>query len=139
AASIGSRSPHLHTGAVGKLLLAARDDQGVNRYLDTNSPLYRYTERTPTTPEQVWSELRAIRTTGYSVSDEEIAVGMYGIAAPIFDRRGALAAAITIAAPMSRSRPDERAVHQKVVVEAGRRISSNLGCRTTGGPAQIRM
>ncbi len=130
AATVGSRSDHLHAGAVGKVFLAARDDAAVDAYLAAHAPLRRYTERTPVTPEAVWAELRLARAQeGSAVSDEEVAAGMYGIAAPIRDRRGAVVAAVTLSAPLSRAGEDERCLHREVVVEAGRRISANLGYR----------
>jgi DNA-binding IclR family transcriptional regulator len=129
AAEVGSRSPHLHAGAVGKVLLAARDDAAIDRYLAAQAPLHRFTARTPITAEAVWAEVRSVRAGGYAVSDQEVAEGMYGIAAPVRDRRGEVAAAVTLSAPVARTGPRERERHRAVVVEAGRRISTNLGFR----------
>jgi DNA-binding IclR family transcriptional regulator len=97
AAFVGARAECLHAGAVGKLFLAARDDAAIDRYLAEHAPLRRYTARTPVTPDAVWAELSSVRAQGYAVSDEEVEVGMYGIAAPVRDRRGAVK-------PRSRSR-----------------------------------
>ena len=128
-ASIGSRSPDLHAGAVGKLFLAHKSEREIERYFTEREPLLRYTAYTPISREAVSQEIRTIRAQGYSISNEEVAEGMYGIAAPIRDRRGSVVAAITIAVPVSRSRPDERERHQTVVIDAARRISANLGYR----------
>lgn len=129
AASVGSRSDHLHAGAVGKVFLAARDDAEIDRYLAEHAPLHRFTARTPVTSDTVRIEVAAIRAQGYAISDEEVAIGMYGIAAPIRDRRGGVVAAIILSAPMSRASEEERRVHREVVVEASRRVSVNLGYR----------
>jgi len=129
AATVGSRSDHLHAGAVGKLLLAARDDAAIDRYLVEQAPLRGFTARTPATPDAVWAEVRCTRAQGYALSDEEVAEGMYGIAAPVRDRRGTVAAAITLSAPLTRAGESERTLHRQVVIEAGRRISESLGYR----------
>jgi IclR family acetate operon transcriptional repressor len=129
SATVGSRSSDLHTGAVGKLILSARPDGVIHDFLSRHVPLKRYTDKTPVTIDAVLAEVRAIRELGYSVSDEEIAEGMYGIAAPVLDRTGQFVAAVTLSAPITRANPDQRARHRDVMVEAGRRISMNLGFR----------
>jgi IclR family KDG regulon transcriptional repressor len=129
AATVGTRSNHFHAGAVGKLFLAARDDAAIDAYLAAHAPLRPLTDRTPVTAEAVRAEVRAARAQGYATSEEEVAAGMYGIAAPVRDRRGAVVAAITLSAPLSRASEAERCVHREVVVEAGRRVSGNLGYR----------
>jgi len=128
-AGIGSLSGHLHAGAVGRVLLAYSDDAAVDRYLDHNEPLHTFTDRTPKTREEVWRFIREIRTQGIAVSDGEVASGMYGIAAPIRNRTGAVVAGITLAATISRSAPEDRERHRALLTEAAKRISSNLGYR----------
>ena len=54
---------------------------------------------------------------------------MYGVAAPIYDRREALVGAITLSAPILRAGPDEQTRHIVAVTESARRISTNLGSR----------
>ena len=129
AAGLGSRVGHLHAGAAAKVLLAARGDAAVERYLATHQPFERLTARTLVTPESIRAEIQTVRALGLAVSDEEVAEGMYGVAAPIRDRRREVVAAITLAAPVSRAGPAERDCHRSAVVEAGRRISHNLGFR----------
>jgi DNA-binding IclR family transcriptional regulator len=126
-AALGSRSPHLHAGAVGKLLLAQKSDLEIEHYFATSSPLHAYTSRTPVTAEVLWPEIRAIRQQGFAFSDQEVAEGMYGIAAPVRDRRGESLAAITLAAPAHDG--DQREAHRLAVIDAARRISAQLGYR----------
>jgi DNA-binding IclR family transcriptional regulator len=135
AASVGSRSPGLHAGAAAKILLAARDDEAVDRYLACHQPLARFTARTLTSPAAIRAEIETVRARGYAVSDEEVAEGMYGIAAPIRDRRGTVAGAITLSAPLARAGEVERTLHREAMVEAARRISTNLGYRA-GAPVE---
>jgi DNA-binding IclR family transcriptional regulator len=129
SAAIGSRAGDLHAGAVGKLILSTWSDERVAGLLANNTPLKRFTANTPVTADAVLAEIRTIRERGYSVSDEEIADGMYGIAAPIVDRTGRFTAALSLSAPVSRANPEQRIRHRDAIVEAGRRISSNLGFR----------
>lgn len=132
AAAIGSRATFLHAGAVGKVLLAGEDDEVIDRYLTGHTPLVPLTRHTPTTRDAVWAEIRRIRASGYAISDEEVAEGMYGIAAPIRDRTGRTIAAITLSAPLSRAGEKERDLHREAILTAGRRISEHLGYRAGG-------
>jgi DNA-binding IclR family transcriptional regulator len=127
-AAVGSRSTHLHAGAVGKLFLSFKSDEEIDRFLAQQEPLHCYTAKTPITRDAIWREILAIRAQGYSVSDEEIADDMYGVAAPIRGRREEVVGAITIAAPSSRS-AQERARNQTAVIDAARRTSAHLGYR----------
>jgi IclR family pca regulon transcriptional regulator len=129
ASGIGSHSAFLHAGAAGKLLLAFLPDEAVTRYLATNQPLHRFTDQTIGAAEELRAAVRAIRRQGNAVSLGEVAEGMYGIAAPVRDRRGEVVAAVALAASLAGSRPAERDRHLAVVIEAARRISINLGYR----------
>lgn len=131
---IGSRGADIHSGAVGKLLLASRPDDAIRRYLAAHTPLRRYTRHTPVTEEAVWQEIADVRAEDFSVSNEEIAEGMYGSAAPIRDCRGEVVGAITIAAPISRAGATEREHHRTLLSEAARRASLNLGFRAEAAP-----
>lgn len=131
---IGSRGAELHTGAVGRLLLSARPDDAIRRYLAAHTPLRRYTRHTPTTEDAVWTEITRVRAEDFSISNEEIAEGMYGSAAPIRDCRGEVVGAITIAAPVSRAGASEREHHRTLLTEAARRASLNLGYRAEAAP-----
>ena len=129
AQMLGARSPENHAGAAARVFLAAKPDAGVERFLTSHGPLERLTPWTIVDPDQLRADLIQVRQQGYAVSDQEVAVGMYGVAAPIYDRREALVGAITLSAPILRAGPDEQARHIVAVTEAARRISTNLGSR----------
>ena len=126
SARIGVRFP-LHAGAIPKVLLAFSDDATIAGYLARNEPLRPFTARTVRTADELWSEMRAIRRVGVSVSDEDLDEGACAIAAPIFDRNGKVVAGVSIAAPTARFGPAERDHYREMVTEAGGRISRNLG------------
>src|SRR5215213_9878853 len=60
------------------------------------------------------------RTLLASRSDAEIDEGMYGIAAPVFDRRGALVAAVSLVAPLVRAGAAERERHLALLLDAAK-------------------
>ena len=85
----------LHAGA-GALVLLAWDPEPTARRLLAAAPLERFTPRTIVVLRDLVRELAASRERGYSVCDEEIELGVRSLAVPVFDRRGAIAAAMTI-------------------------------------------
>lgn len=129
AGGIGSRSTHLHAGAAGKLMLAFGADERIAHYLAANSPLHRFTDKTCATADDLWAEIERIRHDGYAVSLGEVHAEMYGVAAPVRDRRGKFVAAVALAASLVRTESAERERQTAAVIEAARRISTNLGYR----------
>lgn len=71
--SIGSRLP-AHATALGKALLAARDDETVQSLI--SPPLVSLTGRTITEWDQLAAELAATRDRGYAIDDGEAADGL---------------------------------------------------------------
>lgn len=129
AGGIGSRSTHLHAGAAGKLLLAFSLDERIARYLAAHDPLHRFTPRTCATADDLWAAIRQVRQDGYAVSLGEVSEEMYGIAAPVRDRRGDLVATVTLAASLVGTGSGERDRQTAAMIETARRISTNLGYR----------
>jgi IclR family transcriptional regulator, pca regulon regulatory protein len=106
---VGSRLPAYCT-SMGKALLAFMPPDRLRATLErvvfgTHGP------RALTTRRALASELRGIRESGISISDEELGHGLRSIAAPVLDRSGNAAAAINLAvhrsgAPMSELREE---------------------------------
>lgn len=126
---IGAHSPENHAGAAARVFLATKSNAELDRFLATHAPLERLTPWTIVDPDQLRADLARVRQQGYAVSDQEVAVGMYGVAAPIHDRRESLVGTIALSAPILRAGPDEQARHIVAMTEAARRISTNLGSR----------
>jgi DNA-binding IclR family transcriptional regulator len=80
---IGSRLP-AHATALGKALLAARDDETVRGLL--HPPLVALTGRTITEWEPLAEELAATRARGYAIDDGEAAEGLRCFAVVVPDR-----------------------------------------------------
>lgn len=96
----GARLP-AHTSAIGKALLAELDPAELERRLD-DAELERLTEHTITDPAALIAELEAVRRRGYSVDDEEFAIGLRCIAMPIRDQDGRAVAALSVSMPTPR-------------------------------------
>jgi DNA-binding IclR family transcriptional regulator len=124
AAGVGDRRP-LHATSTGKVILAflppARREEILNAL-----PLERHTERTVTTIGVLRASLEETQRTGVCVSVDEMVRGASGVAAPIFDRHGAVIGACTIAGPTDRLRPRLRQLAAEAR-DAARAISALLG------------
>jgi DNA-binding IclR family transcriptional regulator len=97
---VGSARP-LYCSAAGRLLLAYQDAAWRERYLRTTA-LKAMTPRTVVSRSALRAELDKIRRTGIAVSVGEAVLGAAGIAAPIFNTDGTVAAALLIGAPVDR-------------------------------------
>ena len=124
AAAIGQTLP-AHCTASGRALLAHLPDQEVNAVL--SKPLTSYTTKTVTSPEEIRKELLTIRTQGYAVDMEGFELGVCAIAAPIFNSRGRIIAALGSPGPTSRMTPDRIRRMAASFGEAARTISHRMG------------
>ncbi len=90
-----------------------------------------YPKMTPSTIlylKDMLLELEKIRQQGYAINDEELAIGLRSVAAPIRGNRGKMVAAINISVPGSRiSRQEIEEQLAPKVVKTARLISSLLG------------
>ena len=127
-ARVGIQSP-LYKGGVPKVLLANMDAKDCEKLL-------AYFERDlNTSQDQVdWVKLRAklaqIRMAGYSITVDELDKGAHSITAPIFNSKGQVLAAMSIAGPSIRF-SDEAIEHCiSVILDATDRISAALGYKT---------
>lgn len=97
---VGARLP-AHATVLGRLLLADLDMSGLQSLYPEES-LHAYTPRTPTTLEQLKVLIDEDRAKGYGVSMGGFETGISTIAAPVFNDRGAVAAAVSISVPAQR-------------------------------------
>jgi DNA-binding IclR family transcriptional regulator len=94
ALGLGGSLP-LHAGAVSRALLAFEPPAEWEAYLEERQ-LERLTPKTPATRDAVLAELRATRERGYSISDEDVTLGVAAVGAPIFDHTGKVRAALSV-------------------------------------------
>lgn len=113
----GSLLP-LTAGASALTLLAWMPEEEARKLLES-AEKPRFTEHTLTDVGELMERLREIRENGYGISRDEVDFGATGIAAPIFDQRGTVVAALSIVA--LGGRVDEPTVSEMVaqLQEAG--------------------
>ena len=121
----GSRVP-LHCSAVGKAMLSAASDKRLSKVLHQRG-MPRLTVKTITSPSALRADLERVRACGYAVDDEEHAVGLRCLAAPIFDETGDVVAAVSASGPMARISDERVAQLGALVLEASRAISRDMG------------
>lgn len=97
------QSLFLHATSVGKLF-AAHNDALRRRLMAEPRP--RLTDLTLVERPEVEEELARIREQGFAISREESILGVVGLAAPVFNARGVLVAAIHISALRSQVTTD---------------------------------
>jgi DNA-binding IclR family transcriptional regulator len=121
---IGKRLP-LHTGAVGKALLAFMSEEKINEIL--SKPLIRFTRNTITDPEKLKEEFKKIRERGYAIDNEEVEIGLKCVGAPIRDYTGKVVASISISGPSTRFSDTKMREYIELIKEYAMKISTALG------------
>jgi len=124
----GTRAP-MHASGIGKALLSRFSETRLAKLL-AQTQLERFTPRTIVSATALHSDLALIRTRGYAFDDEEKALGMRCIAAPILDVHGEAVAGISISGPSQRL-PDARIADIGAMVnKAATEVSRGLGAAT---------
>jgi len=96
----GSRLP-CHCTSMGKAILAFLDQEKLNELL-ADMQLDAHTPYTITDVNVLKEDLRVTRERGYSAADQELTLGMTGLAVPIFDKTGAVEASVGVSYPSRR-------------------------------------
>ena len=91
----------LHSSGAGKALLAHLEPERRAALL-ARLELTRETPATICDRERLEEELTLIRRHGYAVDNEEHAIGLRCVAAPVFDEFGVVSAAISVSGPSAR-------------------------------------
>lgn len=125
--AIGCRVPP-HCTALGKAILANRPETDVRRLFRKNK-LERLTPKTIASLSELLEHLAEIRKKGYSIDDEELALGVRCIAVPIFNYTGKCIAAISIAGPSLRMTVEKMEKIKPDIMAVGKTISMRLGLK----------
>lgn len=120
---VGGRMP-LHCTAIGKVLLAHAGTELRRAVLA--GPLERRTPRTVTAPGLLERQLDRVLETGVALELEESAVGIVCVAAPVLAADDSPVAAVSVAGPVTRFRPDQ---HVAAVRAAAAGIGATLARR----------
>ena len=124
-ARVGRYIP-LHAGSAGKLFLAYMTDKQRREVLETGERKV-FTPMTITDTEQLLADCQLILERGYAVSHGEWTLDASGVAAPIFNQRGQMIAAMTISGPTQRFTPDKVEKFSQNCIRTGLHISRFLG------------
>jgi DNA-binding IclR family transcriptional regulator len=131
SATIGERI-RLAAGALGKVLLAYLDEPDRLRYL---SDLTHPTPKTITDPARYCLELENARRLGYATDDEEYLPGVRAAAAPVFEARGRIAAAVLVVGLIGSLPVEDLPRTGEATARAARALSAGLGAPPFSGEA----
>jgi DNA-binding IclR family transcriptional regulator len=126
--AIGRRLP-AHCTAVGKMLLSGLDaDEFAERFAGVQE-LPGMTPNSIRTTEALQAELARTRSRGLAWDNCESNPDVRCVAAPIFDHRGRMVAAMSISFPVVRDTPERFLELSRLVREGARELSERLGYR----------
>ena len=124
-ARVGRYIP-LHAGSAGKLFLAFMTVDQREAVLETEERK-AFTPFTIIDADKLREECQRIRERGYAISHGEWTLDASGVAAPIFDHRNRMIAAMTISGPTQRFTPDKVENFSQICIRTGSKISRLLG------------
>ncbi len=123
---IGSNLP-AHCSSLGKVLLADLPGPDLDKLLSEHE-LVPYTSKTITSREILLADLEKIRQRGYSLGDEELAVGLRAVSAPIRDSTQRAIAAVNVTGQLQHMGYDR--IENEIIpslLDTVRNISISLG------------
>jgi IclR family transcriptional regulator, KDG regulon repressor len=123
---IGRRNPPYCTSS-GKVLLAFSGENIIHSVIEKG--LHKFSKNTITDPDLLHANLREVKKNGYASSVEELLDGVTSIAAPIYDYKGKVIAALSVVGPKQRFQSHKIQTIAKKVISAGLDISRNMGYR----------
>lgn len=126
--NVGDTWP-LYTGAAPRAILANLDDEQILKIL--MKPIEAHTSKTETDPISLWKMIKEIRHKGYSVSYEDVTIGVSSLGAPIFNHTGKVIGSISLSSIAQRLPPDKEEVFSELVLDAARNISTLMGWNPT--------
>ncbi|NKZ10807.1 IclR family transcriptional regulator [Mycolicibacterium septicum DSM 44393] len=133
ALTLGGALP-LHAGAGSRVLLAAESREFWNEYV-SSEPLERLTQSTPVTPDELFPILEDVRSSGVSVSDGDVTVGIAAVGVPIIDYRGVIRASLAISGVQQNILgAGVRNEVRRLLIDGGREVSRGLGSELANEP-----
>ncbi len=130
AIGAGSTRP-LHLTAIGKALLAGFDNDSVIDIMG-DSCYVTHTSNSICNVRRLLREMDKVRKNGYALENFEDNDYTYSIAAPIFDIKNKVCAAVCISLLASDITEEQIAELTHTVSSAAKRISESLGCTKYG-------
>ncbi len=115
----------MYCSGTGKVLLANMFNEDAGAI--SKIKLERRTEHTISSREELAKELKLTQKRGYALDNEEFHPGVRCLAAPVFDKTGAVVAALGITAPASRFEKKHIPAMAKTVQKIAEELSRELG------------
>ncbi len=112
-----------HCSAMGKAILTFLPPESLSSHV--REPLQRLTPNTVTDFSALWEHFTRIRRNGYALDNEERAIGIRGISAPVFFR-GRAVASLGLAVPTQRLPAAMVSSMLPLVIEAAANLSKSL-------------
>lgn len=123
--AVGEREP-LYATALGKQFLASFTKEEVKTYFESFQ-LEKLTERTIVNLDEMYAELRKVKTEGYAFDNEEFCDGLICTAVPVYDFQGKITAAMSISVPNGRYTAEKMEEIIKELKKAAMELSDFLG------------
>ncbi len=130
--AVGARTT-AHSTALGKVILAFSPGTVVDRIIGAG--LAPRTDNTITDPERLRADLRTTAKRGYAYDNQESVLGIRCIAAPVFDRKGDVVAAISVSALAARVTDGYAKTLAKRLNSTAAALSARLGYPGAQGKA----
>jgi DNA-binding IclR family transcriptional regulator len=121
----GSRLP-AHLAATGRAMLAFADPDQVRQLLGRGR-LPRLTAHGPASVDALLAELAPYRRSGCSVDDENIRLGVYCMASPVFDAAGRVVAGVGVCLSKPSCTAAEVKRQRQRVIDTARALTARLG------------
>lgn len=124
---VGGRQP-LHCGAAPRALLSGLDEAELRAYAERTG-LPRFTPYTLNTLEALMEDVQRTRREGYTVSMEDVVLGIAAVGAPVYDHTGKVVAAISLSGLASRYGPQRVQELAQIVIANASALSNQMGYR----------
>ena len=99
--TIGSRLPAYAT-SMGRALLAGLSDEALRKILESTE-LVAFTRYTKADTVSLIAEIKNVRKQGLALVSQEFELGIFGMAAPIYDAGGRVIAAVSLSTNLARN------------------------------------
>lgn len=115
----------LHAGAASMALLSGMHDEEIAKIMHAKG-FERFTEKTVRNIDQLMRKVKQTRQQGYSVSWEDVTIGVASFGAPVRDSSGKVAGAVSIGGLVARFEGDQKKHFINLVKETSQEISEEL-------------
>lgn len=115
----------LHCTSLGKALISELCEDELDR-LVRETGLPRHNDNSIASMRKLRAELARARQVGYSIDDEEDEIGYRCVGAPVYDKGGHVAAAVSISGTILQVREDNSEALTKHVVKAAETITHSF-------------